>query len=190
MKPVLVTGSAGFMGRNLCVALRRQGAFEVLEFDAGQSLEELAKLAGRAELVFHLAGVNRPKEEREFAEGNVELTRELCGWLAASNRPPALVLSSSIQAEMDNPYGQSKRAAEEVVLDYHRHAGAPIYVYRFPNVFGKWSRPNYNTVVATFCHNISRGLPVQVSNRANHAPLRLCGRCRSRVPGNRRPAGA
>jgi UDP-2-acetamido-2,6-beta-L-arabino-hexul-4-ose reductase len=167
MKPVLVTGSAGFIGRNLCVALRRQGAFEVLEFDADQSPEELAKLAGRAELVFHLAGVNRPKEEREFTEGNVDLTHELCSLLAASNRHPPLILSSSIQAEMDNPYGQSKRAAEDVVLDYHQRTSAPVYIYRFPNVFGKWSRPNYNTVVATFCHNISRGLPVQISNRAN-----------------------
>jgi UDP-2-acetamido-2,6-beta-L-arabino-hexul-4-ose reductase len=171
MKPVLVTGSAGFIGRNLCVALRRHGRFEVLEFNRGQSSEELAKLAGRAELVFHLAGVNRPKEEREFTEGNVELTRELCDLLAASSRQTPLVLSSSIQAQIDNPYGRSKRAAEDVVLDYHRRTGAAVYVYRFPNVFGKWSRPNYNTVVATLCHNISHDLPTQISDRAN--PLRF-----------------
>jgi UDP-2-acetamido-2,6-beta-L-arabino-hexul-4-ose reductase len=167
MKRVLVTGSAGFIGRNLCVALRRQNGFEVLEFDAGQSSEELADLAGRADMVFHLAGINRPKEEREFTEGNVDLTRALCDLLAATKRPTPLVLSSSIQAELDNPYGKSKRAAEDVVLEYRRRTGAAVYVYRFPNVFGKWSRPNYNTVVATFCHNISRGLPVQISNRAN-----------------------
>jgi UDP-2-acetamido-2,6-beta-L-arabino-hexul-4-ose reductase len=170
-KTILVTGSAGFIGQNLCVALRRQGGFEVLEFDVHQAEAELPKLVARAELVFHLAGVNRPKEEREFTEGNVGLTQQLCDALVRTNRQVPVVLSSSIQAEQDNPYGRSKKAAEEVVMDYHRRTGAPVYVYRFPNVFGKWSRPNYNTVVATFCHNLSRGLPVQVSNRGN--PLRF-----------------
>lgn len=155
------------MGRNLCLALRRAGEFEVLEFDVDKPADELAGLAGRAELVFHLAGVNRPRDEREFTEGNVELTRRLCEALESARSRAVVVLSSSTQAELDNPYGRSKKAAEEVVLDYHRRVGAPVYIYRFPNVFGKWSRPNYNTVVATFCHNISRGLPVQVSNRAN-----------------------
>ncbi|HEV2209602.1 MAG TPA: NAD-dependent epimerase/dehydratase family protein [Verrucomicrobiae bacterium] len=167
MKALLVTGAAGFMGRNLCVALRRAGQYEVLELDMEHGPADLARLAARADLVFHLAGVNRPKEEREFTEGNVEFTRELCSHLTAAGRRAPLVLSSSIQAELDNPYGRSKRAAEDVVFDYHRQTGAPVYVYRFPNVFGKWSRPNYNTVVATFCHNIGRGLPVQVSNRQN-----------------------
>jgi UDP-2-acetamido-2,6-beta-L-arabino-hexul-4-ose reductase len=171
MKPVLVTGAEGFIGRNLCVALRRHGGFEVLPFDVAQPAEQLAELAARAELVFHLAGVNRPKNEQEFTEGNVEFTRKLCEGLARTGRPIPLVLSSSIQAEADNPYGRSKREAEEVVLQYHQKAQAPVYIYQFPNVFGKWSQPNYNTVVATFCHNISRGLPVQVSNRAN--PLRF-----------------
>jgi UDP-2-acetamido-2,6-beta-L-arabino-hexul-4-ose reductase len=165
MKRILVTGAAGFMGRNLCVALRRQEGFEVLEYDLENSPAELPKLAARADLVFHLAGVNRPKEEQEFIDGNVELTRQLCDGLGKTARKTALVLSSSIQAELDNPYGRSKRAAEEVVTEYHRKTGVAVYVYRFPNIFGKWSRPNYNTVVATFCHNISRGLPVQLNNR-------------------------
>jgi UDP-2-acetamido-2,6-beta-L-arabino-hexul-4-ose reductase len=155
------------MGRNLCVALRRQGRYEVLEFDLDQRPEALAQMAARADLVFHLAGVNRPKAEREFTEGNVDLTRGLCEALKAAGRRAPLVLSSSIQAELDNPYGRSKLAAEDVVERYHQRTGAPVYIYRFPNVFGKWSRPNYNTVVATFCHNISRGLPVQLSDRAN-----------------------
>lgn len=154
------------MGRNLCVALRR-GGFEVLEFNRSHTADRLRKLAAHAELVFHLAGVNRPQDEKEFMEGNVNLTRELCDCLAAAKRGTPLVFSSSIQAELDNPYGRSKKAAEGVVLDYHRTSGAPVYIYRFPNVFGKWSRPDYNTVVATYCHNIDRGLPVQVSNRAN-----------------------
>jgi UDP-2-acetamido-2,6-beta-L-arabino-hexul-4-ose reductase len=171
MKTVLVTGSEGFIGKNLCVALRRQGGFEVLEFSRRNGESELVELAQRADLVFHLAGINRPKEESEFTQGNVELTRKLCDALAKAGRGAPLVITSSIQAELDNPYGRSKRAAEEVVLDYHQKGGVPVYIYRFPNVFGKWSRPNYNTVVATFCYNISRGLPVQLSNRAN--PLRF-----------------
>ena len=171
MKTILVTGSEGFMGRHLCLALRRQGGCEVLEFDIRHAPENLPVLAARADLVFHLAGVNRPKEEKEFTDGNPNLTRRLCDCLANTNRQTPLAISSSIQAEADNPYGRSKKAAEDVVLDYHQRTGAPVYIYRFPNVFGKWSRPNYNTVVATFCHNISRGLPVQISNRSN--PLRF-----------------
>ena len=167
MKTILVTGSEGFMGRHLCLALRRKGGCEVLEFDVRHAPENLPVLAARADLVFHLAGVNRPKEEKEFTAGNPNLTRRLCDCLANTNRQTPLAISSSIQAEADNPYGRSKKAAEDVVLDYHQRTGAPVDIYRFPNVFGKWSRPNYNTVVATFCHNISRGLPVQISNRSN-----------------------
>ena len=171
MKTILVTGSAGFIGRNLCVALRRTGQYDVLEFDAQQSGDELAGFCRRAELVFHLAGVNRPQDEKEFAEGNTNLTRRLCDYLIAAGSRAPLVISSSVQAELENPYGRSKKAAEAAVLEYQHTTGAAVYVFRFPNVFGKWSRPNYNTVVATFCHNLSRGLPVQVSNRA--APLRF-----------------
>jgi len=166
MKTILVTGSEGFIGRNLCVALRRQGGFEVLEFNRRHLPAELPKLVARANLLFHLAGINRSQEEREFTDGNTLFTRRLCDELATAGRLVPLVFSSSIQAALDNPYGRSKRDAEEAVLDYHRRSRAPVYLYRFPNVFGKWSRPQYNTVVATFCYNISRGLPVQVSNRA------------------------
>lgn len=167
MRTILVTGSEGFIGRNLCLALRRTGDFSVLGFDVANSANELPELAKRADLVFHLAGVNRPKDAGEFRAGNVDLTQRLCEALATAGRRTPLVLSSSTQAELDNPYGQSKRGAEDVVLHYHEATQAPVYLYRFPNVFGKWSRPNYNTVVATFCHNISRGLPVQISNPAN-----------------------
>jgi UDP-2-acetamido-2,6-beta-L-arabino-hexul-4-ose reductase len=155
------------MGRNLCVALLRQADVQILSFDVHQPLNDLWALAASADLVFHLAGVNRPEKEKEFMEGNADLTRALCDALRTTGHKTPVVLSSSTQAELDNPYGRSKRAAEDIVLDYHRQTGAPVRVYRFPNVFGKWSRPNYNTVVATFCHNISRGLPVQVSNRTN-----------------------
>lgn len=167
MKKILVTGSQGFIGKNLCVALKRHEGFEVLEFDVQNSPEDLAQLAAQADLVFHLAGVNRPKDPVEFTTGNTDLTRALTAALTAAGRKTPVVLSSSIQATLENPYGQSKKGAEEALLEYHRKTGAPVYLYRFPNVFGKWSRPNYNTVVATFCHNISRGLPVQLSNRDN-----------------------
>lgn len=171
MKTILVTGARGFLGTNLCVALRRRGDCEVLEFTRSQGVEELPKLVARADVVFHLAGVNRPKEESEFAQGNAQLTRLVCEALEQSSRRPLLVLSSSIQAELNNLYGQSKKAAEDAVTAYAQRTGAPVRIFRFPNVFGKWSRPNYNTVVATYCHNLSRGLPVQVNNRA--APLRF-----------------
>ena len=143
-----MTGAAGFIGRNLCIALRR-GGFEVLEFNRSHTTERLRELTARAELVFHLAGVNRPKDEKEFMEGNANLTRELSDCLATAKRGTPLVFSSSVQAELDSPYGRSKKEAEDAVLDYQRTSGAPVYIYRFPNVFGKWSRANYNTVVAT-----------------------------------------
>lgn len=171
MKTILVTGSLGFLGKNLCVALRRRGDCEVLEFDKEQTAADLPPLVARADVVFHLAGVNRPKVESEFTEGNAQLTQQLCEVIEKSGRRPLLVLSSSIQAELDNPYGRSKKAAEDAVLAYQQGTGGPIRIFRFPNVFGKWSQPNYNTVVATFCHNLSRGLPVQVNNRAT--PLRF-----------------
>ena len=167
MKTILVTGSKGFMGRNLCVALRREPGVRVVEFDLDQPSSELSALVQQSDVVFHLAGVNRPLEVGEFMAGNANLTRQLCELLQHAGRKTPLVISSSIQAELDNPYGQSKRAAEEVALGYSRATGAAVYIYRFPNVFGKWSRPNYNTVVATFCHQISRDLPVQISNPAN-----------------------
>jgi UDP-2-acetamido-2,6-beta-L-arabino-hexul-4-ose reductase len=164
MKTILVTGSQGFMGRNLVTALERAGKYSVLKFGREQSVHDLDGLTARADLVFHLAGVNRPREEREFTEGNLELTRSLCRSLEASGRSSPLVLSSSIQAELDNPYGRSKRGSEDVAEEHQRRTGAPVYIFRFPNVFGKWSRPNYNTVVATFCYNISRGRSVRVDN--------------------------
>ena len=169
-KAIVVTGAGGFIGRNLCVALRRSG-FEVLEFNRSHTADRLRELATRAELVFHLAGVNRPKDEKGFVQDNANFTRELCECLAAADRTTPVVMTSSIQAELDNPYGRSKKAAEDAVLDYHKASGAPVYIYRFPNVFGKWSQADYNTVVATYCHNINRGLPVTISNRAQ--PLRF-----------------
>jgi len=163
MKNVLVTGAAGFIGKHVCLALKRRGDVEVLEFLSSNSIEELPEMISRADVVIHLAGVNRPESEAEFESGNTRFTSLLCEGLKKDGRKLPLIVSSSIQAERDNPYGQSKLGAEKAAISYHEGEGAPVYLYRLPNVFGKWSRPEYNTVVATFCHNISRGLPVSIN---------------------------
>lgn len=163
---VLVTGSAGFIGRNLIERLKTGACpevTEILEFDRDTDPGLLAVYASGCDFVFHLAGVNRPQDPAEFTEGNVDLTVRLLDALRAA-RPRPVVVTSSVQALRDNPYGVSKRGAEEAVAAYAAETGAHAYVYRLPNVFGKWSRPNYNTVVATFCHNIARDLPVEVSD--------------------------
>jgi UDP-2-acetamido-2,6-beta-L-arabino-hexul-4-ose reductase len=168
---VLVTGSAGFVGRNLCVALGARAGVRLFEHDVagpGGSLEE--GLAA-ADVIFHLAGVNRPQDPAEFDTGNAGSTVEICRSLRARGRAPTIVLASSIQAELDNPYGRSKHAAEEAVRRYCDEAGAVGVAYRLRNLFGKWCRPNYNSVTATFCHNIARNLPVEISDPANAVDL-------------------
>ena len=160
---LLVTGANGFIGRNLCLALRRSGDAEVMEIDRESSESDLAQAVAAADAVVHLAGVNRPEKVEEFTEGNVDFTRHLCDLLEATERKIPVICSSSIQVGRDNPYAESKQGGEQALLDYQEKTGSAVYIYRLPNVFGKWSRPNYNTVVATFCHNISRGLPVQVN---------------------------
>lgn len=163
-KSVLVTGANGFIGKNLVVALRRRQDVEILPFDVENSLDELPHLAARADIVFHLAGVNRPSNAHEFTTGNADLTQQLCAALVSSGRATPLILCSSVQAALDNPYGVSKKAAEEAAFAYAQAHDAPVHVFRLPNAFGKWCRPNYNSVVATFCHNIARGLPIQVND--------------------------
>lgn len=161
---ILVTGSAGFMGRNLCAALEQERPQDtVLAIDVHSAPEALEEAAAEADFVFHLAGVNRPKTEAEFMQGNGDLTARLMALLARGKKPP-VVLSSSTQAALENAYGQSKRAAEKAVVEYGLTTGAQTYVYRLTNAFGKWSRPNYNSAVATFCHNIAWGLPIQVND--------------------------
>jgi UDP-2-acetamido-2,6-beta-L-arabino-hexul-4-ose reductase len=161
---ILVTGANGFIGRNLVTALERVGAHQITKFDAENTPLELEKALAAADFVFHLAGVNRPETEDEFRTGNVDLTALVCARLLALRRLVPILLSSSTQAELDNPYGQSKREAESVVASYAEQSGARAIIYRLTNVFGKWCQPNYNSVVATFCHNIARGLPITISN--------------------------
>lgn len=164
MKTVLITGSEGFVGRNLRVTLQHQKGLRLLCFDANNDAADLAGFLDQADFVFHLAGVNRPQNSEEFRTGNTGLTEQICRHLCAGSRQVPIVLSSSTQAVLDNPYGASKRGAEEAVFGYGRVSGAEAYVFRLPNVFGKWCRPNYNSGVATFCHNIANELPIHVND--------------------------
>lgn len=162
---ILVTGANGFIGKNLLVHLK-ENDYEAIPFDKGDSIEKLRDGLREADFVAHLAGVNRPLTEAEFMDGNVNLTRALLGELRASGRRVPLFFSSSTQAERDTPYGTTKRMAEEEILRFAAETGCPAYVYRLCNVYGKWCRPNYNSVVATWCHNLTRGLPIEVNEKA------------------------
>ena len=172
----LVTGAKGFIGKNLVVALRRAGT-EVAGIDVDSSSDGLLAGAVGANVVYHLAGVNRPEHEVEFQTGNVGSLEALfsaidhCATTAPGAARPLIVLSSSTQAEQDNPYGRSKLAAEKALQDYSIRTGTPAVIYRLPGVFGKWCRPNYNSVVATFCHNIARGRPIAISDPNNGLEL-------------------
>ena len=168
---ILVTGADGFIGKNLRVALSERDQHTVLPVIRATTPAELAQAATGADAVIHLAGVNRPQDVAEFATGNADFTALLCDVLRATGRAIPVAFASSIQAERDNPYGVSKRSAEEHLAAYGADTGAPIAIYRLANVFGKWCRPNYNSAVATFCHNIARGLPVQINDP--NAEIRL-----------------
>jgi len=163
---VLVTGAAGFLGKNLCVVLRQCKGVDVREQDLDTPAEVFDQAIREADIVFHLAGVNRPVRTEQFAEGNAALTENVLQALMRAGRAPKVVLSSSIQAERDNPYGTSKRGAEEALCRYCGATSAEGVAHRLKNLFGKWSRPNYNSVVATFANSIANDLPYQVSDPA------------------------
>jgi len=171
MKSVLVTGAKGFIGKNLIVSLKRRGDVDVIEYDLDSPASLLEEGLAKADVIYHLAGVNRPERVEEFRSGNFDLTRQVCEGLRRLERKPLFLLSSSTQAALDNPYGLSKRQAEETVFDFGREMGASVFVFRLFGVFGKWCRPNYNSVVATFCHNIARGLPIAISDPAKEIEL-------------------
>jgi UDP-2-acetamido-2,6-beta-L-arabino-hexul-4-ose reductase len=168
---IVVTGGAGFLGRNLRLRLRELGHERVTSVERDTPREAVDAALATADFVVHLAGVNRPPDPSEFDAGNRGATAALCDALRATGRAVPLAFTSSIQADRETPYGASKRAAEREVARYGADTGAATYVYRLANVFGKWCRPNYNSAVATFCHNIARGLPVEIHDPA--APLRL-----------------
>ena len=172
---ILITGAKGFIGKNLIAQLnnikegkakeeRIPSDLTVFAYDVDSNLESLDEYCQKANFVFHLAGVNRPKEQSEFMEGNFGFTSVLLDTLRKCGNTCPVMLASSIQAEMDNPYGVSKKAGEELLFRYGEETGAKVFVYRFPNVFGKWCRPNYNSAVATFSYNIAHDLPIQVND--------------------------
>ncbi len=165
-KAILITGAKGFIGKNLIAKLHDEGINNILEYDKDTDESLLAEYTKDCDFVFHLAGVNRPKDEKEFKEGNTDFTYKLTRMLSENPKKPGLLMTSSIQAALANPYGESKKAGEGAVFSYGEQTFSPVFVYRLPNVFGKWSRPNYNTVVATFCYNVARDIPIQVNNRS------------------------
>lgn len=179
---ILVTGAKGFVGKNLCEALKnlRDGKDKtrpqlkvenIYEYDIESTQEQLEKYCQNADFVFNLAGVNRPQNQEEFMKGNFGFASTLLETLKKHQNRCPIMLSSSIQATLigryaDGEYGKSKKAGEELFFEYEKETGAKVYVYRFPNLFGKWCRPNYNSAVATFCNNIANDLPITVNDRA------------------------
>ncbi|MDN3649318.1 NAD-dependent epimerase/dehydratase family protein [Reinekea marina] len=163
---VLITGANGFVGKNLQLHLSERVDVEVSCYTREHDISDLENLISDVDVVFHLAGINRPENPAEFKQGNTDLTEALCLALQNAGKSIPIIYSSSIQAAVENPYGDSKRGAENILLDHADKSGSPVFIFRLANVFGKWARPNYNSVVATFCHNISQGLPIQVNDPA------------------------
>lgn len=184
---ILVTGAKGFVGKNLCAQLRtiaegKNKSYgdiavgEIFEYDIDSTLEEFDDYCRRADFVFNLAGVNRPQNPEEFMQGNFGFASTLLDTLKKHDNTCPVMLSSSIQATLvgryaEGDYGKSKKAGEELFFDYSRETGAKVLVYRFPNLFGKWCRPNYNSAVATFCNNIANDLPIMVNDRSTQLEL-------------------
>ncbi|MDC0101069.1 NAD-dependent epimerase/dehydratase family protein [Alphaproteobacteria bacterium] len=161
---ILVTGANGFIGKNLCVFLREQEQYKVLEACRETPKSILLAYLSEADFVFHLAGINRPKDPSEFQKGNVDLTTFIVDALEKFDRKVPIAFSSSTQINQANDYGQSKLAAEKVVEKYAERTGSAFFIYRFPNVFGKWCKPNYNSFVATFCHNTLNGNEISIND--------------------------
>lgn len=164
MRRVLITGAAGFIGRNLVTHLEQRDDVELFRFDLENTENELREWIEQTDVVFHLAGVNRPTNVVEFESGNEGFTATLVKAIGDSRRTPHVIFSSSIQAALDNPYGASKRNCEQILTAFAEETGIRVSIFRLKNVFGKWCRPNYNSVVATFCHNIANDLPIQISD--------------------------
>lgn len=161
---VLVTGANGFIGKNLILRLKEKAGIEVLTYTRGDTDADLDSSLAQADAVIHLAGENRPTSPQAFENSNANLTRRICDSLRSLKSSAYMLLASSVQAELDNPYGHSKLAAEQAVSRLTHENGNPVAIYRLPGVFGKWCKPNYNSVVATFCHNKAHDLPVQIND--------------------------
>ena len=168
---ILVTGAQGFIGKNLVVRLGERANIEVLSFLRGDSKDVLTDLVAKSDAIIHLAGENRPVDIADFIRVNADLTRILCEIIVATGRHIPLILASSTQAELENHYGQSKRTAEKLVGALSDKTGNPVIIYRLQGVFGKWCKPNYNSVVATFCHNIARNIPIRIDKASDNLKL-------------------
>lgn len=163
-KTILITGAEGFIGKNLYYRLKETGQYNLLCFDQNNTENELKSFIRQADFIFHLAGVNRPKENSEFKKVNLGLTSQIISELITLNKKVPILISSSTQALLDNDYGKSKKQAEDALIEYSKNHSGNIIIYRLTNVFGKWSRPNYNSVVSTFCNNIALNLPITINN--------------------------
>ncbi|KAF0091898.1 MAG: NAD-dependent epimerase/dehydratase [Fusobacteria bacterium] len=161
---ILITGAKGFIGKNLVTELRNRKYEDIIEYDTDDKIESLEESCKDIDFVFHLAGVNRPLDVDEFMQGNFGFTSQLLDLFKSCDNTCPVMISSSIQAKLDNAYGISKKAGEDLLFTYGGDTGAKVLVYRFPNVFGKWSRPNYNSAIATFCHNTAHGMDIVVND--------------------------
>jgi UDP-2-acetamido-2,6-beta-L-arabino-hexul-4-ose reductase len=161
---ILITGADGFIGSNLKAKLMERNDIEILTFTRSNECLELFEMVKEVDFVFHLAGVNRPQATEDFTTVNRDLTQVLCEAIKVNNKKTPLLFTSSTQAVLSNPYGLSKKSAEDVLFHFAKENNSPVYIYQLPNVFGKWTKPNYNSAVATFCHNIARDLPVQIND--------------------------
>ena len=168
---ILITGSQGFIAKNLIEHLKRDENIELYLYSKRDSVTILEAYVKEADFIFHLAGVNRPQNVSEFYEGNSHLTKSIVDILLKEGKTTPIVLSSSTQSSLDNDYGKSKLEAENILLEYQKKSKADVYIYQLPNVFGKWSKPNYNSVISTWCHNIANDLEIQVNNK--YAELNL-----------------
>ncbi len=170
-RKVLITGAHGFIGRNLSFWLREKLNVDILEYLRSESLSNLESKIEQADTIVHLAGENRPSAVEDFNSGNVALTNEICEIAARMGKAIPIIFTSSTQAQQDNPYGESKYAAEKILTQFSQQTQTPVTIFRLPGVFGKWSRPNYNSVVATFCFNIARDNPVDIHDESAEIEL-------------------
>jgi UDP-2-acetamido-2,6-beta-L-arabino-hexul-4-ose reductase len=161
---ILVTGSKGFIAKNLISELKNRNFLDIYEFHKNSTSEDLFHYTSDCDFVFHLAGVNRPIDPKDYILGNVDLTSTLLNLLKKNKKNPTILLASSIQASLNNSYGLSKKAGEDLLINFEKEFGNKVLIYRFENVFGKWCKPNYNSVIATFSHNLSRNIPIVINN--------------------------
>jgi UDP-2-acetamido-2,6-beta-L-arabino-hexul-4-ose reductase len=172
---VLVTGSNGFIAKNLIVILKKMPHIEIMQYSKNDMVEKLDELIQKADFIFHLAGVNRPQDSREFYEGNTDLTQSIINSIEQSNKTIPILFSSSTQVGNGSDYSKSKEAAEKIIAVYSKKNNIACFIYRLSNVFGKWSQPNYNSVIATWCHNVTRNIPIEVKDKNTELNLIYIG---------------